>query len=225
MSNLDRVLTIKTRVKTARGRKLSSTRWLHRHLNDQYVQKINKDGYRSRSAYKLIEIDSKFKLLQEGQKVVDLGAYPGGWSQVASKKAEDVFAIDIKPMDELSGVEFIECDINEIKILKEKFKDQKFDVILSDMAPGTSGLKLLDHIRIMLLCEAALNFAKHFLNSGGKFVVKIFQGESDKDFYNKLKKMFKIVKYFKPKSSRSESTEIYLVSLGFTDNETIEVNS
>ena len=188
-------------------------------MNDQYVQKTNKDGYRSRSAYKLIEIDSKFKLLQEGQKVIDLGAYPGGWSQVASQKATGVFAIDIKPMDAINGVEFIECDvINELETLKEKFKDQKFDVILSDMAPGSCGLKSLDHIRIMLLCEAALNFAKHFLNHGGKFVVKIYQGESDKDFYNELKKIFKTVKYFKPKSSRSESTEMYLVSLDFIGN-------
>lgn len=187
---------------------------MHRHLNDQYVQKTNKDGYRSRSAYKLIEIDNKFELFQEGQKVVDLGASPGGWSQVASQKGTNVFAIDIKPMDAIQGVEFIQSDIiNEFEILKERFKDQKFDVILSDMAPGSCGLKSLDHIRIMLLCEAALNFVKHFLNHGGKFVVKIFQGESDKDFYNELKKIFKTVKYFKPKSSRSESAEMYLVGL------------
>ncbi len=212
------MLAIKTRVKTAKGRKLSSTRWLHRHLNDQYVQKTNKDSYRSRSAYKLIEIDNKFKLLQAWQKIVDLGASPGGWSQVASQKGVKVVAIDIKPVNTISGVKYIQYDINELETLRERFKDQKFDVILSDMAPESCGLKSLDHIRIMLLCEAALNFAKHFLNYGGKFVVKIFQGESDKDFYNELKKMFKIVKYFKPKSSRSESTEMYLVGLGFISN-------
>ncbi|CCE77739.1 MULTISPECIES: RlmE family RNA methyltransferase [Wolbachia] len=185
-------------------------------MNDQYVQKTNKDGYRSRSAYKLIEIDDKFKLLQQGQKIIDLGAFPGGWSQVASKKGASVIAVDIKPINAISGVECIQCDIiSELEILREKFKDHKFDVILSDMAPESCGLKSLDHIRIMLLCEAALNFAKHFLNHDGKFVVKIFQGESDKDFCNELKKMFKTVRYFKPKSSRSESTEMYLVSLGF----------
>ncbi|MGL9718333.1 MAG: RlmE family RNA methyltransferase [Wolbachia sp.] len=190
---------------------------MHRHLNDKYVQKTNKDGYRSRSAYKLIEIDNKFKLLQKGQKIIDLGASPGGWSQVASQKGANVVAIDIKPVSTINEVEYIQCDIiNELEILKERFKDQKFDVILSDMAPESCGLKSLDHIRIMLLCEAALNLAKRFLNHGGKFVVKIFQGESDKDFCNELKKMFKTVKYFKPKSSRSESTEIYLVSLNFT---------
>lgn len=163
----------------------------------------------------MIEIDNKFKLLQKGQKVIDLGASPGGWSQVASQKGANVVAIDIKPVNTIAGVEYIQCDINELEILRNKFKDQKFDVILSDMAPESCGLKSLDHIRIMLLCEAALNLAKHFLNHGGKFVVKIFQGESDKDFYNELKKIFKTVKYFKPKSSRSESTEMYLVGLGF----------
>ncbi|MDM8334876.1 RlmE family RNA methyltransferase [Wolbachia pipientis] len=210
-------MAIKTRVKTAKGRKLSSTRWLHRHLNDKYVQETNKDGYRSRSAYKLIEIDNKFELLQAGQKIIDLGASPGGWSQVAAQKGANVVAIDMKPVNMINGVEYIKCNIiNELKILKEKFKDQKFDVILSDMAPESCGLKSLDHIRIMLLCEATLSLAKHFLNHGGKFVVKILQGESDKDFFNELKKMFKKVKYFKPKSSRSESTEMYLVSLDFT---------
>ncbi|WP_264688312.1 RlmE family RNA methyltransferase [Wolbachia endosymbiont (group A) of Sympetrum striolatum] len=185
-------------------------------MNDQYVRKTSKDGYRSRSAYKLVEMDNKFKLFQEGQKIIDLGASPGGWSQVASQKGANVVALDMKPMNAINGVEFIQCDIiNGLEILREKFKDQKFDVILSDMAPESCGLKSLDHIRIMLLCEAALNFAKHFLSHGGTFVVKIFQGESDKDFCNKLKKMFKTVKYFKPKSSRSESTEMYLVSLGF----------
>ncbi len=164
----------------------------------------------------MIEIDNKFKLLQEGQKIIDLGASPGGWSQVASQKGTNVVAIDIKPVNMINGVEYIQCNIiSELEILRERLKDQKFDVILSDMAPESCGLKSLDHIRIMLLCEAALNLAKHFLNHGGKFVVKIFQGESDKDFCNELKKMFKTVKYFKPKSSRSESTEMYLVSLDF----------
>lgn len=163
----------------------------------------------------MIEIDNKFKLLQKGQKVIDLGASPGGWSQVVSQKGANVVAIDIKPVNTIAGVEYIQCDINELEILRNKFKDQKFDVILSDMAPESCGLKSLDHIRIMLLCEAALNLVKHFLNHGGKFVVKIFQGESDKDFYYELKKIFQTVKYFKPKSSRSESTEMYLVGLDF----------
>ncbi|MGL9681719.1 MAG: RlmE family RNA methyltransferase [Wolbachia sp.] len=210
------------RVKTAKGRKLSSTRWLYRHLNDKYVQKTNKDGYRSRSAYKLIEIDNKFKLFQKELKVIDLGASPGGWSQVASQKGANVVAIDIKPVNTIVGVEYIQCDINKLEILMERFKDQKFDVILSDMTPESHGLKSLDHIRIMLLCEAALNFAKHLLYHGGKFVVKIFQGEYDKDFYNELKKIFKTVKYFKPKSSRSESTEMYLVGLDFVSGKDLK---
>lgn len=185
------------------------------------MSKISKDGYRSRSAYKLIEIDKRFKLLQIGQRVVDLGAYPGGWSQVASQKTKDIFAIDINTMDEIQGVEFIKCDIiNEFEALETKFIDQKFDVILSDMAPNSCGLQSLDHIRIMLLCESALKFAECFLNYGGNFVVKVFQGESDKDFYNQLRKMFKIVKYFKPQASRAVSTEIYLVALDFINRET-----
>lgn len=170
----------------------------------------------------MIEIDNKFKLLQKGQKVIDLGASPGGWSQVASRKGATVVAIDIKPVNTIAGVEYIQCNINELEILRNKFKGQKFGVILSDMAPESCGLKSLDHIRIMLLCEAALNLAKHFLNHGGKFVVKIFQGESDKDFYNELKKIFKTVKYFKPRSSRSESTEMYLVGLDFVDGKDLK---
>jgi 23S rRNA (uridine2552-2'-O)-methyltransferase len=198
---------------------LSSTRWLHRHLNDEYVQKTYKDGYRSRSAYKLIELDNKFKLLQGWKKVVDLGAYPGGWSQVVSKKVKDIVAIDIKPIDSIEGVKFIQSDvINELDVLQAKLQDQKFDLVLSDMAPNASGLQSLDHTRIMLLCEAALSFAEHFLNRDGSFVVKIFQGESDKDFYYRLKKSFNIVRYFKPKSSRPESAEMYLVSMGFIKN-------
>ncbi|OEY86732.1 50S rRNA methyltransferase [Wolbachia pipientis] len=187
-------------------------------MNDKYVQQTTKDGYKSRSAYKLIEIDNKFKLLQNWKKVIDLGAYPGGWSQVASQKARDVLAVDIKPIDPLQGVQFIQCDIvNEFEVLKEELQDQKFDLILSDMAPNTSGLQFLDHTRIMLLCEAALNLTEYCLNHGGSFVVKIFQGESDKDFYQKLKKMFKTVKYFKPKSSRLESREMYLVNMQFME--------
>lgn len=184
------------------------------------MRKTNKDGYRARSAYKLIEIDNKFKLLQSGQKIIDLGAYPGGWSQVAQQKTQDVVAIDIRLMEAIKGVEFIKCDIiNEFEILKEKLKDRKFDVVLSDMAPESCGLQSLDHIRIMLLCEEAFKFAKHFLNCGGKFVVKIFQGEHDKDFYNELKKMFRVVNYFKPQSSRSESTEMYIVGLDFRNSQ------
>lgn len=135
---------------------------MHRHLNDKYVQKTNKDGYRSRSAYKLLEIDNTFKLLQKGQKIIDLGASSGGWSQVASQKRANVVAVDIKPINTINGVEYVQCDIiNELEILNEILKHQKFDVILSDMAPESCGLKSLDHIRIMLLCEATLNLAKH----------------------------------------------------------------
>ncbi|QKX01898.1 RlmE family RNA methyltransferase [Wolbachia endosymbiont of Cruorifilaria tuberocauda] len=183
------------------------------------MQRTSKDGYRSRSAYKLIEIDNKFKLFQRGQKVIDLGAFPGGWSQVASQKGANVVAIDTKQVNLIDGVEYIKCDIvNELEILKERLKDQRFDVILSDMAPESCGVRSLDHIRIMFLCKLALNLANYCLACGGKFVVKVFQGESDMDFCNELKKIFKIVKYFKPRSSRSESTEIYLVSLDFTKN-------
>lgn len=127
-----------------------------------------------------------------------------------------MIAIDIKPINTtITGVEYIQCNINEFEILKNKFKDQKFDVILSDMSPKSCGLKSLDHIRIMLLCETALNIVKNLLKHKGKFVVKIFQGKFDKNFYYKLKNLFKTVKYFKPKSSRSSSKEIYLICLNF----------
>ncbi|MDG7056217.1 MAG: RlmE family RNA methyltransferase [Wolbachia endosymbiont of Meromenopon meropis] len=197
-------------------------KWLYRHLNDKYVKKTDEDGYRSRSAYKLIEIDNKFKLFQKGQRVVDLGASPGGWSQIAFKKKTNVVAIDIKPLNPIPQVKYIQCDVNEFEILKNKLKDQKFDVILSDMAPESCGLKSLDHIRIILLCEVALNLAKHFLNYNGKFVVKIFHGKYEKNFFNELKKFFKKVKYFKPKSSRSESNEMYLIGLAFKGDKYIK---
>ncbi len=153
--------------------------------------------------------------------MIDLGAYPGGWSQVVAQRIirNDqglVFAIDIKKIEDIKNVKFVQCDIiSEISILYDKFGSHKFDVILSDMASQSCGCNRTDHIRIISLCEAAFEIAKQFLDRDGKLVVKILQGEYEKAFYNELKQVFKTVRYFKPKSSRSDSAEMYLLGLGF----------
>ncbi|UWI83393.1 RlmE family RNA methyltransferase [Wolbachia endosymbiont of Howardula sp.] len=191
-------------------------RWLSRHLSDHYVQKTSINGYRSRSAYKLIEIHNRFNLLYPGQRVLDLGASPGGWSQVATKQGAHVIAIDIQDMKPITGVQCIKCDIvNNSHTIISSLKAKKFDLILSDMASQACGIHSLHHIRIMMLCEAALSYTKVLLKSGGVFVVKILQGEYDQHFFFELKKHFDKVRYFKPQASRSESTEIYLISTGF----------
>ncbi|KJV65359.1 ftsJ-like methyltransferase family protein [Ehrlichia cf. muris str. EmCRT] len=220
--NIINVIHISTIVKTAKGRKISSTRWLHRQLNDPYVLLAKKHGYRSRSAFKLIEIDNKFSILKKGQYVLDLGSSPGGWSQVAVQKVShsnnnSVFAVDIQNMDRISNVVFIQCDIiNDIELLNTKFHDKKFDVILSDMAPKACGNKQVDHANIINLCEISLDITIKFARENGVFITKILQGEYEKEFYQSMKAHFKHVKYFKPKASRKNSSEIYLVGLGFT---------
>lgn len=219
--NLSRELSIKIKIRTAKGRKISSTRWLSRHVNDKYVKDAHACGYRSRSAFKLIEIDDKFQLFKSCSKVIDLGAYPGGWSQVAAQRVIRnnqglVFAIDIQQVEDIQNVKFMQCDIiNEMQTLYDNLGLCKFDIILSDMAPKSCGCSRTDHIRIINLCEAAFKLAKQFLDKDGKFVVKIFPGEYEKSFLDELKQAFKVAKYFKPKSSRANSAEIYLLGLGF----------
>ncbi|XGA09069.1 MAG: RlmE family RNA methyltransferase [Wolbachia endosymbiont of Xenopsylla cheopis] len=200
---------------------MSSTKWLSRHVNDRYVKNAHTSGYRSRSAFKLIEIDDKFGLFKACHKVIDLGAYPGGWSQVAAQRVIKnnqglVFAVDLQKIEDIQNVKFVQCDIiDDAHILHDKLGSYKFDLILSDMAPKSCGCSRTDHIRIINLCERALELAKQFLGKDGKFVVKIFPGECEKSFLNELKQAFKVVKYFKPKSSRADSAEIYLLGLGF----------
>ncbi|UKC53565.1 RlmE family RNA methyltransferase [Ehrlichia canis] len=200
---------------------MSSTRWLHRQLNDPYVVLAKKQGYRSRSAFKLIEMDNKFSIFKKGQYVLDLGSFPGGWSQFAAQKVSHgnnnlVFSVDIQNMDAIPNVIFIKCDIsNEIEILNDKFHNKKFDVILSDMAPKACGNKQVDHANIINLCEMSLDIVIKFARENGTFITKILQGEYEKEFYQSMKSNFKLVKYFKPKASRKDSSEIYLVGLGF----------
>ena len=211
-------------VKTAKGRRPSSTRWLQRQLNDPYVQLAKKEGYRSRAAYKLIEIDEKFKIFKKGQIIVDLGAAPGGWSQVAANKIDvsknwggKVFAIDLLLMNELPGVKILQGDFLKLseKDISNWLGCSKIDVVLSDMAASSSGHTQTDHIRIMQLCEDAFLFANDYLNEGGAFIAKILRGGTENELLAMLKKSFKQVKHFKPKSSRSDSAEMYVVCLGY----------
>ncbi len=215
-------------VKTAKGRKVSSTRWLQRQLNDPYVQLAKAAGYRSRAAYKILEIHDKYKLFTKGQVVVDLGAAPGGWSQVAAEKIAagkpwggQVLAIDLLEMDHIAGVTIL-CQ-NFLSLSKEDtlswLQGKKIDVVLSDMAASASGHTLTDHLRIMQLCEDAFFFAKEHLKEGGSFVAKILRGGTENELLHLLKLHFRQVKHFKPKSSRVDSAEMYVICTGFRSKE------
>lgn len=206
------------RVKTARGRKMSSTLWLDRHLNDPYVQAAQRDGYRARAAYKIKEIDDKVGLIKKGMKVVDLGAAPGGWSQVAIERgASRIVGIDLLPVEPLAGAEFIEMDFNDDDA-PEKLKsmlDGPADLVLSDLAPNTVGHKSTDHIRQVAIVELAAYFAVEVLKPGGAFVAKVFQGGTQNEILSYLKQNFKAVKHIKPPSSRKGSSELFVVATGF----------
>lgn len=224
MTETKTIRNLTVHVKTAKGRSISSARWLHRQLNDPYVQKAKADGYRSRAAYKLIEINDKFKIFKKGQVVVDLGAAPGGWSQVAAQKIQlnrpwggKLLAIDLLEMPPISGANIIQQDflsLSEEDIAKW-VNGQRVDVVLSDMAASASGHTPTDHILIMELCADAFLFAKSHLNEGGFFIAKILQGGTENELLAMLKVNFKQVKHFKPKSSRSESAEMYVVCMGY----------
>lgn len=205
----------KTKVKTAKGRKLSSTRWLQRHLNDPYVVKAQLDQYRSRAAYKLLEIDAKYKLLKKDSVVVDLGAAPGSWSQIVVEKASRGIAVDLLEINPLEGVEVIKGDFTSeqtIKEIVELLGDKKIDLLLSDMSPNISGNKNLDHLKMINLAEMVMEFAKTYIKSGGNIVIKIFQGSDLEPFVKYVQEIFATkVRYFKPDSSRKESSEMYLV--------------
>jgi 23S rRNA (uridine2552-2'-O)-methyltransferase len=215
---------LRQRVKTARGRKLSSQRWLERQLNDPYVARSKRDGYRSRSAYKLIEMDDRFGLLKPGLRVVDLGAAPGGWSQVAaartgSSAAEPlIVAIDYLGMDALPGVSVIEKDFldeDAPDLIKTALGGRKADLVLSDMAAPTTGHKPTDHLRIVALCEAAADFAREVLAPGGALLAKVFRGGTENTLLTDLKRDFAKVRHVKPPASRSDSPELYLLATGF----------
>ena len=215
----------KTKVKTAKGRKNSSTRWLQRQLNDPYIEKAEKLGYRGRAAFKLEEMNEKLNLLKPGMNIIDLGAAPGGWCQIATAKGCHVVAIDLLEMDEMPDVTFMQMDFMEDdapnalkKALKEKSEDGLADLVLSDMAPNTMGHKQTDHLRIMAVVEAAYYFAREVLKPEGTFVAKVFQGGAQNTLLADMKKDFKTIKHIKPPASRKASSEQYLIATGFKGN-------
>jgi len=218
---------LKKKVKTARGRKLSSTLWLERQLNDPYVAAAKKAGYRSRAAYKLIELDDRFGFLGPEVRVVDLGAAPGGWSQVAVQRGAaksavisekpQILALDIQAMDPIAGVMTLQLDFlspGAPELVRGHLGGQ-VDVVLSDMAAPAIGHKQTDHLRIITLCEAALEFAIQVLQPGGCFIAKVLQGGTERDLLMAMKKSFRSVRHVKPKASRADSAEIYVVAQGF----------
>jgi len=206
------------RVKTARGRKLSSTIWLQRQLNDPFVQRAKDEGWRSRAAYKLIELDEKFSLISPGSRIVDLGAAPGGWTQVVIKRgAKHVAGIDLLEVEPIDDAIFLQMDFMDEGAPEAVLKalGGSTDLVLSDMAANTTGHKATDHLRVVALAEAAAQFAIEVLSPGGAFVAKVFQGGAEGDLLKMLKKHFTNVKHVKPKSSRSGSPETYVIALGF----------
>ena len=214
---------LKVRVKTAKKRSHSSTLWLERQLNDPYVARARREGYRSRAAYKLIEIDDKVRVLKPGMRVVDLGAAPGGWSQVAAKRVGAnegkgrVLAIDILDMDALAGVDVMRLDFLDPAapgLIKERLGGAA-DVVLSDMAANATGHRPTDHLRIMALVEAAAEFAGEVLAPGGAFIAKVLQGGTENALLATLKRDFAAVKHVKPAASRSDSSELYVVATGY----------
>jgi 23S rRNA (uridine2552-2'-O)-methyltransferase len=215
--------SLKTRVKTARKRSLSSTLWLERQLNDPYVARAKHEGYRSRAAFKLVEIDDKNRLLKPGQRIVDLGAAPGGWSQVAAKRvgAADgsgrVVGIDLLDIDPIPGVEFAILDFNAPDAperLKQMLRGSA-DGVISDMAANATGHRKTDHLRIVALAELAAEFAREVLSPGGFFLAKVLQGGTEGDLLASLKRDFAKVQHVKPAASRADSAELYVLATGF----------
>lgn len=215
---------LKVRVKTAKRRKASSTAWLERQLNDPYVAKARAEGYRARSAFKLTEMDDRYHLLRPGDRVVDLGAAPGGWSEVAAQRVRSsaadprVVAIDYLEIEPLTGVvvlrkDFLEEDAPDL--IRAALGGHQADVVLSDMAAPTTGHRPTDHIRTTALGEAAADFARSVLRPGGSFVTKVFQGGAEHDLLTALKRDFRSVHHVKPPASRQGSVELYLVAKGF----------
>jgi 23S rRNA (uridine2552-2'-O)-methyltransferase len=211
---------LKTRVKTGKGRTLSQKLWLERQLNDPYVARAKREGFRSRAAYKLIELDDKHRLLKQGGRVVDLGAAPGGWSQVAAQRVGGkgrVVAIDVLDMPPIPGVDFLQLDFldNAAPAKLKAMLGGEADLVLSDMAANATGHRKTDHLRIMALAETAAEFARDVLAPGGAFLCKVLQGGTETALLAQLKRDFETVKHVKPAASRSDSAELYLLAAGF----------
>ena len=213
---------VAVRVKAKSRRSESSRQWLQRHLNDPYVAAAQEEGYRSRAAFKLLQLDEKFKLLKPGMRVLDLGAAPGGWTQVANKiinlkNGGKLVALDILPMPPIAGVEILQMDFlaDDVPHKLKALMGGSADLVLSDMSPNTTGHPGTDHIRIMALAELAAHFAVDILAPGGAFVCKFFQGGAEKETLALLKQHFAKTRHAKPMASRAESSETYLVAQGF----------
>ena len=204
-------------------RSKSSSRWLNEHVNDPYVKRAQKDGYRSRASYKLIELNDKDKLIRPGMLVMDLGSAPGGWSQVAGKIVGDhgrVIASDILPMDPLDNVDFIQGDFTDEAVFQQilaKLNGRQPDLIISDIAPNISGVAAADQAASMYLVELTLDMVRQVLKPGGNYAVKVFQGEGSDEFLRDVRSSFEKVMIRKPEASRPRSREVYLVAKGFKD--------
>lgn len=205
-------------VRTARGRSVASQRWLARQLNDPYVAGARQQGWRSRAAFKLLQLDERFHLVRRGARVLDLGAAPGGWTQVALERgASAVVGVDLLPIDPVRGAAFVQGDFTEPEMPARlsAMLGGPADLVLSDMAPNTTGHAATDHLRIMALAELALHFALEALADGGGFVAKVFQGGSERLMLEQMKRRFAMVRHAKPPASRKESSELYVVATGF----------
>ena len=216
-----RKLAVKLR--TAKGRKIASTRWLQRQLNDPYVEEAKRRGYRSRAAFKLVEMDDKYRFLRPGMVVLDLGAAPGGWSQIAAERVGSaegkgqVLAVDLSPIEPLPGVEVLTQDVSAgdaPALIGAALKGGHADVVLSDMAAPATGHRSTDHVRVVALVEAALDLAEDVLKPGGTFLAKVFQGGAGGELVSRLKRSFAKVQHVKPKASRPESPEVYVLGNG-----------
>jgi 23S rRNA (uridine2552-2'-O)-methyltransferase len=212
--------TLTTRLRTAKGRPIGSQIWLERQLNDPYVRAAQAAGYRSRAAFKLLELDERYHLLKPGLRVVDLGAAPGGWTQVALARLGAkgrIVALDLLPMDPIVGATVLQGDFQDpaAEAAVRAALDGPADLVLSDMAPNTTGHGSTDHLRIIALAELALDFAVQVLSPGGCFVAKVFQGGTEKALLELLKQRFATVRHAKPPASRKDSSELYVVATGF----------
>lgn len=208
---------VPVKVKKSQGRTASSQKWLQRQLNDPYVAAAHAKGYRSRAAFKLVELDGKFRFLKKGARILDLGAAPGGWSQVAAAKGATIVAADVLDMETIPGVTFFKADLTDPDVpamLKEALGGPA-DVVMTDMAAPTTGHRATDHIRTIGLVEIALEVAEDTLKPGGTFVGKVFQGGSSNELLARMKKGFREVRHVKPPASRAESVELYVVALGY----------
>lgn len=206
-------------VKSSKGRKSSSTRWLKRQLNDKYVHEAQRLGYRGRAAFKIRDIDDRFKIFKKNSTVVDLGAAPGGWCQIALQRGvKKVIAIDLLPVESIGGLVSFEMDFMDDDapdVLLDALEGVRPNVVMSDMAHNTIGHKSTDHLKIMMLVEAGYYFARDILEQDGTFIAKVFQGGTANELLSLIKKEFKTIRHFKPPSSRKESSETYLIATGF----------